>query len=166
MRPDVTRPSRPEERELAKKSAELAGLQVELAQRELDLATLRAELRDFERRYLHIVGSRYAELDEIEAQITEALAQLSPQDIVIQEKAVHTRAQASESAQALKIGANQAPVKDFTPSENLKKLYREVAKRVHPGDIVKSCGLGLIRQRPSPLSFLLSARLVLPEGHP
>lgn len=132
MRPDVSQSPKPEERELAKKSAALAGLQAELAQRELDLATLRAELRDFERRYLRIVGARYAELDEIEAQITEALAQLAPQDIGIQEQAVHARTQASESAQASKIAAKQAPLKDFTPSENLKKLYREVAKRVHP----------------------------------
>ena len=64
----------PEEQELEKKKAELAALEAELIQRELDLATFRAELTEFETRYLSIVGVRYAELDEIEAQIAEAQA--------------------------------------------------------------------------------------------
>jgi DnaJ-domain-containing protein 1 len=48
-----------------------------------------------------VIGIRYAELDRIEAQITEYMAYL-------------------KSSQ------------DFRPSDSLKKLYREVAKQVHP----------------------------------
>ncbi len=91
----------PEEQELEKKLAELAALETALAGRELDLATNQAELHAFEREYLRIVGSRYTEIDRLEAQIAEYMAYL-------------------ESA------------KDFKPSDSLKKLYRQVAKLIHP----------------------------------
>jgi hypothetical protein len=70
----------PEERELAKKRAQLATLEAELAQRELDLSTLQNELRAFEARYLRIVGVLYAELDELAARIAEAQARQRPSD--------------------------------------------------------------------------------------
>ena len=62
----------PEEQELEKKLAELAALETALAGRELDLATNQAELHAFEREYLRIVGSRYTEIDRLEAQIAGA----------------------------------------------------------------------------------------------
>lgn len=91
----------PEEEELQRKSAELAASEADLLQGELDLATLHAELKNFEREYQQVIGTRYAELERIEQQIAEYMAYL-------------------ESAS------------DFKPSEDLKKLYREVAKLVHP----------------------------------
>jgi DnaJ-domain-containing protein 1 len=101
MNSDIIRRLTPEEEEVEKKRAELAALETELAQRELDLVTLHSELHAFERKYQQMIGIRYAELDRIEAQITEYMAYL-------------------ESSQ------------DFRPSDSLKKLYREVAKQVHP----------------------------------
>lgn len=73
MTTDLIQAQTPEEKELARKLAELTVLESDLAQRELDLATLQAELHVFERRYLHIVGVRYAELDEINAKIDEIM---------------------------------------------------------------------------------------------
>ena len=107
-------------------------LESELAQRELDLATLQAELHAFERRYLRIVGIRYAELDEIDAQIAGALAEASPKNSEAQERAFQARTQANESAQASKIAQQPGRRDKFTPSDALKKLYREVAKCIHP----------------------------------
>ena len=101
MSGDIVRRLTPEEEELEKKEAELATLEAELAQRELELVTLHAELHSFEQKYQQIIGIRYIELDQIEAQIAEYMAYL-------------------DSA------------KDFQPSSILKKLYREVAKRIHP----------------------------------
>jgi len=128
----ITQRQTPEEKELNKKLSELAALESELAQRELDLATLQAELRTFERRYLSIVGVRYTELDEIEAKTAEALARLNPKDSKAQEQATQARTQAQESAHATSnVKDTEQPYK-FKPSEGLKKLYREVAKRIHP----------------------------------
>lgn len=128
---DITQKQTPEERELSRKLSELAELEVEMVQRELDLATLQAELNTFEARYLRTVGVRLAELDEIEAQIAEAEARLKPKDKRIQEQAAQARTQAQESAGA--TGITQEPKEErFKPSERLKKLYREVAKCIHP----------------------------------
>ena len=122
----------PEEEELARKLAELAALETELAQRELDLATLVSELHLFERRYLHVAGVRYAELDELRALIAEARAQQTPYDPEARQDAAQGRYRAEESAQAAGAADAQAPEERFQPSENLKKLFREVARRVHP----------------------------------
>lgn len=129
---NLIREQTPEEKELARKLAELTILEGELAQRELDVATLQAELHAFERRYLRIVGVRYAELDEIDAQIAEALAEASPKSSEEQERAAQARAQANESAQESKIAQEPGHRDNFTPSDALKKLYREVAKCIHP----------------------------------
>jgi hypothetical protein len=128
----IARRQTPEEQELEKKKAEFAALESDLAQRELELATLQAELHAFERRYLRIVGVRYAELDEIEAQIAERLARRQPKDDQARHQAAEARAKADESAQAAGVAANQVQTADFKPSEDLKKLYREIAKRIHP----------------------------------
>jgi hypothetical protein len=132
MSNSLTRKLTPEERELENKRAQLTVLEAELAQHELDLATLKAELTIFEARYLREVGVLYAELDELEAQIAEAQAHLNPQDQQAQEQASWARAQAQESAQA--AGAAQEPSerKKFIASESLKKLYRDIAKSIHP----------------------------------
>ena len=132
MRTDIRRRQTPEEKELHKKLSELASLEAELAQHELDLATLQAELRVFENRYLRVIGVRYTELDEIEAQIAEALARLNPKDNKAKEKAEKARYQAQESAHATGNIPEQKESLKFKPSENLKKLYREVAKSIHP----------------------------------
>ncbi len=128
MRTDITRTQTPEEREISRKLYELSELEAVLAQRELDLATLQAELHIFEARYIRIVGVCYAELDEIEAQIAEAEARLNPKDKKIQEQAAQARAQAQESA-GIALEPREGK---FEPSGSLKKLYREVAKRIHP----------------------------------
>lgn len=91
----------PEQEELERKKVELAELETELVEKELSLATFQAELNSFENEYMRVIGTRYTELDRIEAEINEYIA--------LQE-------------------SNQ----DFKPSPELKKLYREVAKKVHP----------------------------------
>lgn len=89
----------PEQRELERKGAELAGLECELAERERELATLQNELRSFEGRYFHTVGSLDAELDDLEAQLAEAEARQHPQERSYRERATQARAKAADSAQ-------------------------------------------------------------------
>lgn len=132
MKSDVVQRKTPEEEELDSKLAELAELEVVLAQRELDFATLQAELNSFENRYLRAVGTLYAGLDEIEAEIAEHLARLEPGDEAVQARATKARAQANQSASATGGPDVFAGKIEFKPSEDLKKLYRQVAKAIHP----------------------------------
>lgn len=122
----------PEQRELEKKLSELAALETELTQRELELATLQAELRTFEAQYLSIIGVRYAELDEITARLAEVQAYLNPDDRTAQTHAARARTQAQESAHAVGNAQGEPQQHTFVPSEGMRKLYRDVAKRIHP----------------------------------
>jgi len=122
----------PEEKELEKKLQELDALQEELGQAELDLATLQVELRDFERRYLGSVGVKYAELDEIEAIIAERVAAQAPQDRNAHEVAQEARTKAEESARSAGDVPFEEEIQKPPLSPELKKLYRQVAKAVHP----------------------------------
>lgn len=122
----------PEERELQKKRKELAEIESELAQRELDLATLQAEINAFERQYLRVVGVRYAELDEVRARIAEARARLRPGDRRAREEAEETANRARESAQEAASVSEEEARSKFKPSSELKKLYREMARLLHP----------------------------------
>lgn len=129
MNADIARRPSPEEEELATKRSELALLQAELAERELCLANLRAELSPFEGRYLREVGVLYAELDDWRAKIAQLIAE-EEGTVEARAAASEARAQAEESDSAAHSEAARAT--DFTPSPELKKLYRDVAKRVHP----------------------------------
>jgi hypothetical protein len=131
MASNITRRQTPEERELAAKKAELAALETQLAQRELDCATLRIELRAFEQLYLRIVGVKFAEIDDLEAQIAEARSRRNRVDEPARQRAGEARAKATESAAAASA-IELAHVEGFTPSDDLKRLYREIAKRIHP----------------------------------
>ena len=122
---------KPEERELELKQEEKNALQVDLAERELRAETLRAELGAFERQYLHFVGSRYAELDELKAEIAAHHAAEQPQDGRFQKAAAEARARAQETKLSAGEKSDEAP-KSFEASPEMKRLYREVAKRVHP----------------------------------
>jgi hypothetical protein len=129
---DISHRQTPEEQELARKRAALARCKARLVQRELEVASLRAELHAFERRYLRIVGSRYAQLDVTEARIAATLARLYPEDHAAQEHAAPAASAAAWAAEAAGAArASQAPPV-FIPSEDLKKLYREVARHIHP----------------------------------
>jgi hypothetical protein len=98
----------------------------------LELATLRSELVAFERRYLEVVGSRYAELDRLEAQIAESTARRHPTDPSARQKAESARARAQESAEALGDVGREPTARGFEPTEELKALYRQAAKELHP----------------------------------
>ena len=125
------RPVKPEERELARKREEQAVLETELAERELRSANLRAELGAFERRYLHFVGLRYADLDDLKAEIAERLAKEQPENERLQRLAQIARAGANETKSSAGEDSKDEPAA-FESSPEMKRLYREVAKRVHP----------------------------------
>jgi len=122
---------KPEDQELARKLEEQAALEAELAERELRSANLRAELGAFERQYLHFVGSRYAELDEWQARLAERRAEERPGNERAKQTAAEARARAEETKSAAGEKSSQEP-HAFTATPEMKRLYREVAKRIHP----------------------------------
>ncbi|MDE3135723.1 MAG: hypothetical protein KGL59_04065 [Acidobacteriota bacterium] len=122
-------PLPPEQKELRRKCAQLAVFEGELARRELRLANLRADMLPFEERYYRRIGLRCAKLDQLEAEIAEIEARLHREDSAAQEWARRARERAEESREALrrKLSGNAA-----RPPVALKRLYRAVARRVHP----------------------------------
>ena len=123
----------PEEQELSKKQEELVSLQSLLAQRELDLITFQGELSAFEHRYLRIIGTRYAELDEVEAQIAETLSRSCPKNLEMKTRVSEARARANVSGEASQFDQDSIKQRErFTPSDELKKFFREAAKCIHP----------------------------------
>jgi hypothetical protein len=129
MAPEIVRKITPEEEELLRKREELASVRAALAERELELADFRAQLKSFEGRYLRQVGVLYAELDDWEAKIAEIEASLRPSATASQ-RAQETRQRAEETHEATHGEASKA--RDFQPTADLKSLFREAAKRIHP----------------------------------
>jgi hypothetical protein len=89
----------------------------------------RGQLAAFEGRYLRQVGTLYAELDEWKARISELQARL--------DSSAASKAQAEEAREQARQTYEDAHGKasetqDFAPSPELKRLFREVAKRIHP----------------------------------
>jgi hypothetical protein len=103
-----------EQRELAEKRAELKQLEDTLAARETELATLQSSVREFELNYLEAVGQKFDELAEIEKQIAATLGQ----QVVDEDYTVSNELECGQTK--------------FHVAENLKKLYREVARLCHP----------------------------------
>jgi len=129
MKAELVRQLSPEEEELVAKREELARLEAQLADQELVLASLKAELAAFEGLYLRRVGVLYAELDEWNALLAELRAEQAG-TTEAKAEASEARAQAEEAYSA--AHGEAAAVQPFTPSPELKKLYREAAKLVHP----------------------------------
>ncbi len=123
-----------EEWEFKQKKADLIRLESKLAQAELELATFRCEIQNFRARYINAIGSRYSQLDRLEAEIAQIEAWQRPDDQSVRMKAEQARAQAEESERTSGNQREMDPKKisRFKPTESLKKLYRQIAKRIHP----------------------------------
>ncbi|TQK53038.1 hypothetical protein FBY35_3506 [Streptomyces sp. SLBN-118] len=138
--------ARPEARlEKAVRAAEQALIEFEIA-----LETFRVEVENFSRLHHQKLGPMYARLDELDAQIAEATAARTgdPEDL---RKAQEARAMvmpmpgvdelfhdwmdsdglSPEAAAMLTDQPVRAP-KRVRPSEEARKLYRELARKAHP----------------------------------
>ena len=116
--------------ELHARRREMADLRRQLADKELELSTAKSELNIFERRYQNVVGPMYAELDRVKAQILGLAYKFYPKAENFREEAESAREQANEFQEENR--ATENPTKNFNPPEILKKLFRRVAKKIHP----------------------------------
>jgi hypothetical protein len=136
---------KPEDEELQQKREEFGSLEKQLIDRELQLVGLRQELAALEQVYLQKVGARYAELDEVEAQIAELLVLDAPSNLEARNVAREARIRAEES-QASVTGIVVMDGQRFSAPPLLKSLYRAIAKQIHPDLAVDKID-GALRQR-------------------
>ncbi|WP_328872611.1 hypothetical protein OHT76_22300 [Streptomyces sp. NBC_00287] len=144
--PDEESAPRPEERlERAVRAAEQALIEYEIA-----VETFRVEVENFSRLHHQKLGPMYARLDELEARIAEARAARSgdPEDV---RKAQEARARVMPmpgveelfhgwmdgeglfpEASAMLTEQPVRPPQRVRPSEEARKLYRELARKAHP----------------------------------
>ena len=130
-----TRESREEEERLATEERLLAELTEALAWREAEFAADGLALARFRLSYLARFAALYAELDRLEAEILGLIAERTPASAPEAETA-RTRAEAAQARADESERAAEGAAEDTTirtePSADIKDLYREVAKAVHP----------------------------------
>ena len=130
MSQKIVRVLSPEEDELNAKRAELAALEEQLASEDLAFSILKLEIDSFHRRYTEIIGALLAHLDDIHAKIATIELLLAPYDETLKQAATQAREKAEKSYRNSHDILQEQPKPQ--PSEDLKKLYWEVAHKIHP----------------------------------
>ena len=119
------------DQELTRLVSDQAKLAEQVISAELELETAKTETAQFQRRYYEMVGRFYAQLDELDAQIANAQAGLSPDDAAAKVHAQAAQEQARKSAEeAGLIEAQPPPPLVITPQ--LKQAFRRAAMMMHP----------------------------------
>ena len=100
---------------------EIRQLEALLAERRRELVCLQDELRDFKLRYTQVVGSRLAELGEVESLIKEAEARL-----------FNLETQTEDDVEADGDSEANQPLAHASGKTALRKLFWSVARLFHP----------------------------------
>lgn len=135
--PITARPVRrsPEEEHLADQERHLADLTEQLATKEAEFATVGAEFVRFRMTYLARFAPLYSEFDRLEAEIARLLADgIEPNAAAadgVRVRAEEAEVRAAESASAAEAAEGE-PDTSPGPTADLKALFREVAKAIHP----------------------------------
>lgn len=121
------------------RQAELEILTQELSELELELATVQAEIAGFTRRYQAMIGSRMSTLDTLRAAMATRTATLNPGDQAARREAdaatAHARQTREENERLARFDLPDglaADTRPFAPTNDLKRLYRRLAQKVHP----------------------------------
>jgi len=121
----------PEEQELARLDAQQKELGEQLVSAELSFETAATETERFKQRYYHIVRRLYAELDELEAKISNARLKQAPNDPDVRAHAKASEERAKRTAEEAGLIESQPDSEpEITPA--LKQAYRRAVKLMHP----------------------------------
>ena len=117
--------------------AEIEVLGQELAELELELATAQGELAEVNTRYQAKITWRMTELDRLHADLATLRTQQAPDDPALDAAARQASVRAEQSRrenESFKAsqGPSEVPETRFSPSTDLKKLYRQLAQKIHP----------------------------------
>ncbi len=128
--------------EEARLAIEFELLGQELAELELELATAQAEIGAFTDHYHRVVGKRMTELDLLQAEVALRRAEAEPYNPQRQQAAQDATAQAERSARENRAGKSAGANSErrtekqddsaFRPATDVKKLYRQIAQKIHP----------------------------------
>jgi len=113
---------------------ELAQLSQDVADMELELATAQGEMADFTRRYYELVGRRMVELDALQAKLAREEAEQSPERPEVNAEAEQKEQRAEQSAresQRFTEAQSDEPT-SFRPKSDVKRLFRQLAQKIHP----------------------------------
>lgn len=123
----------PEAEHLAEQESLLAELVDQLARQEEALAESASQLAKFREEYLRRFGPLYAEYDRLQAEIARRIAESSGTPEAINEAEDAARRATASQESTGDEAQPQAPVLSRqAPSPDLKALFREAAKRIHP----------------------------------
>lgn len=100
---------------------EIARLETQLAERQRELVALQEEMRDFKARYTQTVGSRLAELAEVEREIREA-----------EKRVLGLSEDAEEEDETADEGEAAASSPTQPVTKTLRRLFWSVARMFHP----------------------------------
>ena len=99
-------------------------LEAKVIQQETELDALKVELQKLQARYLGEIGALYRELSELEANIADAEIRAGLREPVVENDADERGA--GEEIPDFQCGNRSQP------SSELKKMFRDVAKSIHP----------------------------------
>jgi hypothetical protein len=122
----------PEEVEIDAKTERLTTLENLLMQLEMEFNSLQAGIFSFQRRYTNLVIKRMYELDKVEVEIIQYLISTDPSNPEYRQKLNKLKEQVAEAEATFTKDKKTNSKGDFKPSDSLKNLYRDVAKKVHP----------------------------------
>ena len=101
-------------------------LRSQVSRRESELDALKVELQKLQSRYLDEIGSLYRELSELEDQIYEAEVRAGLR------KPAEAEDPGNQEADPLEADGGFQCSNRSQPSDELKKMFRDVAKSIHP----------------------------------
>ena len=119
---EITKAKTPEEQELHAKLKILSKHESQLVQQELDLATLSAKLQALNSRYTRIIGRKFADLDQLKAEIAEHYVTQNPGDLHAQSESQSARERAEETEREAGKETEPRKVETFKPTKELKIL--------------------------------------------
>jgi hypothetical protein len=104
-------------------------LEVQLAERELALAAIKSDLQELQSRYLREIGGLYPQLARLQAAVDEAEIRAGIRPPPVEDGALSDEGRGSDTEDAASPFECSNP---SMPSADLKRMFRDVAKAVHP----------------------------------